>query len=107
MRRVELRARPAAGRERQFLRVGVRRVIAAGVVVVLMAGASGCRQRAADRGRTSVPPVVGSSSAPAAPSSSSSAISQQDLDNLNGILSTVGGAASSVRSAIAGDGSQG
>jgi hypothetical protein len=32
-------------------------------------------------------------------------VGQQDVDNLNGILSSVGGAVTSVRSAISGDGS--
>ncbi|NUR26811.1 MAG: hypothetical protein HOV83_13380 [Catenulispora sp.] len=87
------------------------------IVVVLAAGAlvsgvSGCRHRVAERDRP-VLPTVGSTS-PAASStvpsastsasaSSSGAISQQDLDHLNGILGSVGGAASSVRSAVAGD----
>jgi hypothetical protein len=44
------------------------------------------------------------SSAPGGESSHpASEISQQDLDKLNGILGSVGGAASSVRSAVAGD----
>lgn len=67
------------------------------LTVALAAGLAGCRPRTvADHDIPAAPPPAGST----APTM---AVGQQDVDNLNGILSSVGGAVTSVRSALAGD----
>jgi hypothetical protein len=94
--------------------------IAAGCLAVAMAaGLTGCRQRVADHraptvGATSqntdntsdsaAPPTA--TDAPAASGGTASgagSVSQRDVDNLQGILTSVNGAVTSARSAIAGD----
>jgi hypothetical protein len=98
----------------------VQRLGAGCLAVALAAGVTGCRARSVSgHGVPAVPPSVtstdsGSGVAPGSgsPSASGSApgsvtgsgsIGQQDVDNLNGILSSVGGAVTSVRSEISGD----
>lgn len=96
----------------------VSRLAAGSLAVALAAGLTGCRQRLADQppaggAATSqslpdgaAPPTAASSGGaqpPAAAASGAGAVSQQDLDTLQGIIASVGGAVTSARSAIAGD----
>jgi len=84
--------------------------------LALVSGLTGCRARStADHTTPAVPTsVVGTGSGPGSSmsssmssglSSGSGSVGQQDVDHLNGILSSVGGAVTSMRSAIAGDSS--
>ena len=94
--------------------------IAAGCLAVAMAaGLTGCRQRLADHRAPSIgatsqnAPDDAAAPAGSAPSASSGnanttgtgAVSQQDIDHLQGILTSVNGAVTSARSAIADDAS--
>lgn len=92
------------------------RVAAGCLAVAMAAGLAGCRQRVADHRAPTVgvtsqdaendaaPPTV--SDAPAVSGGTASgggAVSQKDIDNLQGILASVNGAVTSARSAIVGD----
>ena len=71
------------------------------LAAVLAASLSGCRPRAsADPAIPPIPPIPAVSPSSV---SDSGAVNQQGIDNLNGILSSVGGAVTSVRSAMTAD----
>jgi hypothetical protein len=83
------------------------------LAVALASGLAGCRPRMAAGHQvpaippaTSVGPVGGTAGAGGTVTTAPApAVGRQDVDNLNGILASVGGAVTSVRSAIAGDSS--
>jgi hypothetical protein len=73
------------------------------LAVVLASGLSGCRPRvAADHNTPAVSPSA--SMGQQGSTAQQGSINQQDVDNLNGILASAGGAVTSVRSAISADG---
>lgn len=73
------------------------------LAVVLASGLSGCRPRAtANQNTPTVPPSAVSTGTGAV--SGQGSVGQRDVDSLNGILASVGGAVTSVRSAITADG---
>ena len=84
--------------------------------VALAAGLSGCRPRAvANQNMPSIPPSTAATDSGSAADSGTATSSgptttsgtgrlgQQDIDSLNGIIASVGGAATSVRSALGAD----
>jgi hypothetical protein len=81
------------------------RLAAGCLAVVLAASLSGCRHPLRDQGTTTVaPPAAGGSAAPA-PSATGGPISQQDVQQLQGIVSGANSAVAAARSGMAGDGS--
>ncbi|MEY9934590.1 hypothetical protein ABH926_009258 [Catenulispora sp. GP43] len=74
------------------------------VAVALAAGLSGCRPRAvANQNMPTIPPSAAATSSGPATTSGTGQLGQQDIDSLNGIIASVGGAVTSVRSALGGD----
>ncbi|ACU73946.1 hypothetical protein Caci_5086 [Catenulispora acidiphila DSM 44928] len=73
------------------------------LAAVLAASLSGCRPRASADPDPAIPPTPAITAVSPSSVSDSGAVGQQDIDNLNGILSSVGGAVTSVRSAMTAD----
>ncbi|HEU5332301.1 MAG TPA: hypothetical protein VFU73_06050 [Actinocrinis sp.] len=84
-----------------------RRLAAGCSAVVLAASLSACRHPLRSEGTSVTPPAVGgapaSASATPAPSGTGGPVSQQDVQQLQGIVSGANSAAAAARSAMAGD----